>query len=120
VRIYANENIEAEVVGFLRRQGHDVRYAAEIQPRESDDFVLAFAVSEKRVLLTCDKDFGELCFRRALPSSGVILLRSRDVTAAGRIRVLEAFLGACPDSLEHSFVVLSEAGVRRRTLATGS
>ncbi len=81
MKLHANENIEAEAVAFLRSSGHDVTYAAEIQPRASDEEVLERATVQGRILITSDKDFGELCFRRALPSCGVILIRGRDLSA---------------------------------------
>lgn len=92
MRFHANENIEAEAVAFLRNLGHDVTYAAEIQPRAPDEEVLARATSEARVLITSDKDFGELCFVQGRPSHGVVLLRSKDVTPQGRIGAIRRFL----------------------------
>lgn len=114
MKFHANENIEAEAVAFLRSSGHDVTYAAEIQPRASDDEVLARATSEGRILITSDKDFGELCFRRALPSCGVILIRGRDLTAQGRIRLLKTLLAGAPPLETSLFVVLTDKGIRRR------
>lgn len=116
MRVHANENVEGEVVEFLRSLGHDVAYAAEIHPRASDDEVLAFATAEGRIILTHDKDFGELCFRKRQPASGVILIRSRDQAAPARIRLLQEFLAAYPGPIEGAFYVISERGIRRHPL----
>ena len=47
--------------------GHDVLSARERCPDASDEALLALARSENRVLVTEDKDFGELVFLRGLP-----------------------------------------------------
>ncbi|HLF92819.1 MAG TPA: DUF5615 family PIN-like protein [Planctomycetota bacterium] len=114
MKFHANENIEAEAVAFLRSSGHDVTYAAEIQPRASDEDVLARATTEARILITSDKDFGELCFHRALPSCGVVLIRGKDLSADGRIRLLGMLLASKPPLETGSFVVLTDKGIRRR------
>ncbi len=76
--------------------------------------MLARATSEGRILITSDKDFGELCFRRALPSCGVILIRGRDLTAQARIRLLKTLLAGAPPPETSLFVVLTDKGIRRR------
>jgi len=114
LKFHANENTEAEAVAFLRSSGHDVTYAAEIQPRASDEEVLDRATREGRILITSDKDFGELCFRRALPSCGVILIRGKDLSAEGRIRLLQRLLASDPPLQAALFVVVTDKGIRRR------
>lgn len=116
MRFHANENIESEIVAFLRADGHDVAHAAELTPRAPDDLVLQIATRENRIVLTADKDFGELCFRRRQPSAGVILLRARDVSPAARIRMIADLLRTHGDRLVGHFTVVSERGVRARSL----
>ncbi len=80
MRLLANENVINSLVQSLRALGHDVAWVAEISPGASDTEVLAQAVSQSRVLLTFDKDFGELAFHAGLPAPcGVILLRIRRI-----------------------------------------
>jgi predicted nuclease of predicted toxin-antitoxin system len=74
----ANENVPGEVVLAARQDGHDLAWVTELSPGADDDSVLASALSEGRVLLTFDKDFGEMALRRGVDAScGVILLRPR-------------------------------------------
>ena len=69
----------AKLVAMLRAAGHDVRYVAELQPSAEDGDVLELALRERRLLLTEDKDFGELIFgETARASFGVVLLRIPD------------------------------------------
>jgi predicted nuclease of predicted toxin-antitoxin system len=74
--LLADENLPHEVVAALRRGGHDVAWVREQMPGSSDQRVLEKAQAEQRIILTFDKDFGELAFHRGLPATcGVILFR---------------------------------------------
>ena len=76
MRFLANENFPGPVVQALRALGEEVAWVAEDMRAASDEAVLARAQAEGRVLVTFDKDFGELAFRSGLPaSSGVVLFR---------------------------------------------
>ena len=76
MRILANENFPGEAVDALRREGHDVVWIRTEAPGSSDKEVLQRAQSELRILVTFDKDFGELAFHLGLPASnGIILFR---------------------------------------------
>ncbi len=75
MRHMADENVDRQIVERLRQDGHEVWYVAEMDPGVSDQEVLTFANNEQAVLLTADKDFGELVYRQELVNPGVILLR---------------------------------------------
>jgi predicted nuclease of predicted toxin-antitoxin system len=76
MRIVANENIMASVIDELRRRGHDVLWAKESLSGATDETILAIAQEQKRLVLTHDKDFGELAFRFGLPTDcGILLVR---------------------------------------------
>lgn len=76
MRISANENFPGAAVHALRLAGHDVFWVRTDMGGASDEQVLAHAVAECRLLLTFDKDFGELAFRVGLPATcGIILFR---------------------------------------------
>ena len=63
MRWLADECIAASLVDFLRRAGHDVLYVAEHASSSDDIEIVERAVREDRLLLTEDKDFGDLIFR---------------------------------------------------------
>lgn len=74
--LLANENFPADAVNALREKGRDVTWIRTEAPGSNDKSVLARAQRESRILITFDKDFGELAFRSLLPAaSGVILFR---------------------------------------------
>lgn len=75
MRFVADENIEREVVERLRQAGHSVWFIIEMTRGIKNGAVLAFANQQQALLLTADKDFGELIFRQQLGSLGVVLLR---------------------------------------------
>jgi len=76
MRILANENFPLEAVKALRAEGHDVAWIRTLSQGSSDSDVLKRAQVENRVLITFDKDFGELAFRARLTAkSGIILFR---------------------------------------------
>jgi predicted nuclease of predicted toxin-antitoxin system len=77
LKIFANENIAASVIRALRERGHDVLSVKESMRGASDKEILACAQDEGRLVVTHDKDFGELAFRWGLPAQcGIILLRT--------------------------------------------
>ena len=76
MRLLANENIPLAAIQSLRELGYNVLWIREDAPGSVDEDVLALASEEKRVLLTFDKDFGELAFRYGLPAKcGIVLFR---------------------------------------------
>ena len=76
MRLLANENFPLEAVEALRDAGHEVAWIREDSRGTSDDKILLRAQEENRIVVTFDKDFGELAFRSKLPAqSGVILFR---------------------------------------------
>ena len=76
MRLLANENFPLDAVEALREYGHDVSWIREDARGSNDGQILARAQQENRILVTFDKDFGELAFHSKLSStSGVILFR---------------------------------------------
>jgi len=77
-RFLAKENTPREAVLAARALGHDIGWIVEIHPGASDDTVLQMAQEQSRVLVTFDKDFGEMVFRLGKTgSTGILLLRPR-------------------------------------------
>jgi predicted nuclease of predicted toxin-antitoxin system len=117
MRLLANENLPRAAVDVLRSLGHEVRWIAEECPSVRDEYVLDLAVREARVLVTQDKDFGELAFRRGLPaSSGIVLLRVAPVP--GRVTELARKVFGEHADFRGKFVVVEEGRMRERPLPT--
>ena len=75
MRFLADESCDFAPVRALHAAGHDVVAVSEVARGAEDSVVIELARSEQRVLLTEDKDFGQLVFAAARQSSGVVLLR---------------------------------------------
>ena len=78
LQFLVDESTGIAVIRFLRDFGYDVLAVAEAMPKAEDLDILARAVSERRILVTNDKDFGELVYRSGQAHHGVLLLRLRD------------------------------------------
>jgi len=115
VRVLANENVSGDIVQALRNFGHDVLWIRTDAPGSSDEVVLARAHTEDRLLLTFDKDFGELAFRFGLPISGVILLR---LSASSPTRLTQVVMAALTSREDWAgmFSVVEEGRVRMTAL----
>jgi predicted nuclease of predicted toxin-antitoxin system len=76
MKFLADENFPGQAVHSLRDNDFEVEWVAEDTPGLADTDVLARCANDGFTLLTLDKDFGELVFRRGLPAEcGVILFR---------------------------------------------
>jgi predicted nuclease of predicted toxin-antitoxin system len=120
LRILADESVEGEIVARLRSEGHDVAYVPEISAGIRDDEVLARANAEERVLLTEDKDFGDLAFFYGNRSSGIVLLRAHgvgtDAKAGAVAEVLEAHESELTEDPPHLVVVCPGRPPRSRQI----
>jgi predicted nuclease of predicted toxin-antitoxin system len=74
MQFVADENVSHRVVERLRADGHNVTLVAEMRSGMSDTDVLKFAETETCILVTEDRDFGELIFRQHLSVQGIVLL----------------------------------------------
>ena len=116
MRLLADENCPRPLVVRLREHGHDVSWVREVMPGAPDEQVATRAGDENRVLLTFDKDFGEIAYRAGVAApSGIILLRISAHGPEAVASVVVAALEAHP-GWEGAFSVVEDSRVRRRLL----
>jgi len=116
MRLLANENFPADAVNALREKGHDVTWIRTVAPGSDDMGVLARAQKENRILITFDKDFGELAFHSRLPAtSGVILFR---ISAPSSTHVARAAVEAISSRVDWAghFSVIEDNRIRMTPL----
>lgn len=115
MRFLLDQNVEARIATFLNDREYDAtRIGRDYPAGLLDQDVLAIAHREQRILITNDKDFGDLIIQRRLPHAGVILLRlPMDSTAQQKIAALEQLLVSHQHQLSRLLVVTSR-GVRVR------
>jgi len=112
MRILADENCPGDLIDALRAVGHDVRWVRTDAPGSTDPVILAQAQREDRLMLTFDKDFGELAFRYHLPAQcGIILCRLHTLRPAQLVaHVLHAL--ASHTTWAGKFTVLTQQQIR--------
>jgi len=116
VRLCANENLPEACIIALRNAGHDVLWIREAAPGSSDVAVLSRAQTERRLLITFDKDFGDLVFHRGLSASyGVVLFRTLQPSAELLAWRVVAVVGSRND-WEGQYSVVDESCIRMRPL----
>lgn len=114
MRLLADENMNRLIVGHLRNAGHEVISISELHPGIPDEQVLDMANANRAILLTCDKDFGELAFRQNLIHCGVILVRLAGLPTEEKAEIIENVLETHCDELKNSFTVISPDQLRIR------
>jgi len=98
----------------LREAGHDVVAIAEVAKGATDDEVLNRPLNEKRVLITEDRDFGELVYVRGRPSTGVILVRFHSRARRAKPATVVGAVAKLAERLQDAFTVIEPGRARRR------
>src|SRR3989338_10688265 len=114
LKFLIDESSGFKLYNFLAGKGFDVKFVGKVMPGSPDEKVLAFAEEEKRILITNDKDFGELIFRLNKPSSGIILLRLKLDSPKQREKYVEEAIKTLDNKLISGFVVVTEGQIRVR------
>ncbi len=114
MNLFADESVDGQIVNRLRAEGHDVLYVAEMEPSINDDLVLSRANDQQAVLMTADKDFGELVFRLGRVNAGVILIRLGGLSPEKKAELVASAISAHAARLFNAFSVISPGQVRIR------
>jgi predicted nuclease of predicted toxin-antitoxin system len=108
----ADENIDTDIIDILRKNGVNIISIAEDFPSIPDMDVLKISNNHEAILITADKDFGELIFRRGEISEGVILLRIFGISQKQKARmILDVFKNHLTE-FSGSFTVINKNKVR--------
>ncbi len=116
MRLLIDESVDAPLVVWLRGQGHDVVSVAEVAQGTPDSGVAILAASENRYLITFDRDFGEIVFRRGILPGGVAFFR---IKAKSPEHLFLNFTSLWPDveqRLPGHFVTATPRRIRVRAL----
>ncbi|HLB59057.1 MAG TPA: DUF5615 family PIN-like protein [Bdellovibrionota bacterium] len=112
MKFLADECCDFSVVKALRESGYDVAVMSEISKGALDKKVLEISLEEQRILITEDKDFGELVYAYQRRSIGVILLRFPSGGRAILSKALMQLLEKNHDSIKGKFVVIQPGKIR--------
>lgn len=118
MRFLANENLPLPSINCLRVAGYDVASVSEDSPGVEDAEVLRRAIREQRIVLTFDRDYGELIYRWGMPSpAGVIYFRYEPLMPEEPAQHLLRLLSVEGLFFEGRFTVVERRQVRQRPLA---
>ena len=112
MRFLADESCDFSVVRALRAAGHDVLAVAELASGSDDAIIMDLALRENRVLLTEDKDFGQLVYAHLQQSNGVIFIRYPATARKTLPKAVMTLVSKLEADLTGSFVVMSPGRVR--------
>ena len=116
MKFLADECCDTGLVRSLRDDGHDVLYVLEKKAGVTDEEILLDAYNDGRILLTEDKDFGELVYRLRKPSRGIVLIRIDVKKRHLKWERLKKLIDHYPDRLPGNFVVIDLQKIRFRPL----
>lgn len=112
MKFLIDANLGRKFTNLIKQAGHDSVFAKDLLPLSRDDEILSEAEKEGRIIITNDKDFGELVFRSGRTATGVILLRTLTTDSKKRFDLVKDVLSEA----EGKFVVVKEGQVRVRRL----
>ena len=116
LRFLVDVGVSKKVEEYLQEQGYDVKAVRAIDTRMSDQAIIRLAASEDRIVVTMDKDFGELVYHSALKHSGVLLLRLEDATGSEKLKVVSNILKNYSHQIKNHFCVYQNNKFRIRRI----
>ena len=114
MKFLADECIERSIINHLKENGIDIVSVADLAPGASDDKVIELANKKKSILITADKDFGELIYRQRKITCGIILVRLHGLTSKKKGEIIAKTLNEHNDKLLGSFTVIEPTQIRIR------
>lgn len=120
MNLLADESVDRPIVNRLRQDGHTVLSIADMDPGIDDNAVLRLADQNSALLLTADKDFGELVFRMGSIHTGVGLTRLAGLSPETEARIVSAAFANHGNELPSAFSVVSSGRIRIRRRAVDS
>ncbi|OGL45338.1 MAG: hypothetical protein A2149_00725 [Candidatus Schekmanbacteria bacterium RBG_16_38_11] len=112
LRFLVDVGVSKKVEKWLQNHGYDIKSVRDIDPRMLDKEILKIAVSEKRMLITMDKGFGELVYNSRLSHGGVLLLRLEDAKSDDKVEIVKNILEKHSDALVNKFCVFKDGKLR--------
>ena len=114
MKFVADESLDGAIVQRLRQNGHELISIAEMQPGIEDPDVLAISRNEDAMLLTADRDFGDLVFRQHLLHRGILLVRLEGLSPDQKAELVSEALTTHGQEMSGSFAVLTRDSLRIR------
>ena len=104
--------VSRKVELWLKENGYDIKAVRDINPRLADKEILDIAVKEERIIVTMDKDFGELIYKSGLAHRGVLLLRLDEAGSDEKLAIVRFILDNYSDEIFDKFCVFQKDRLR--------
>ncbi len=116
MKLLANENIPIASVRYLQNKGYNIRAIGVDNPSVKDNEVMTMAIAENRIILTFDRDYGELIFKHNhRPEAGVIYLRLNEYGSDEPGKIIDRLLSDSDFETTRKLTVVSEESIRQRS-----
>jgi predicted nuclease of predicted toxin-antitoxin system len=116
MKLLANENIPLASSELLTQLGYDIVHIGVVNPSISDEEVMDFAIDQERVIITFDRDYGDLVFRKGYRPPGVIYLRIFDFSPVFPGEFIHQLISSGNISFTGKFTVAGEENIRQRNI----
>jgi predicted nuclease of predicted toxin-antitoxin system len=103
-----------KVEKWLEENGYDVKAVRNINPKAKDSEILNLAIAEGRMVITMDKDFGELVYNSGEMHSGVLILRLEDADGEQKAHIVKQVLNEFAGRIQGKFCVFQDNRLRIR------
>ncbi|MBI4824928.1 MAG: DUF5615 family PIN-like protein [Nitrospirae bacterium] len=112
MKFLVDVGVSKKVEEWLKENGYDVKSVRDINPKEKDSEILRLAANESRMVITMDKDFGELVYNSGKSHSGVMILRLDDANGGQKVEIIKKILTEYSDKIKNKFCVFQNGRLR--------
>jgi len=116
MKYLADESLEYPIITFLRENKIDVLAVREFMRGATDTEIIEYAFKNELLIITSDKDFGELSFRLKRKSCGIILMRLPDAGNKEKAELLLAAINKLTNEVKNKFIVIDKFKIRIRSI----
>ena len=114
MKFLVDMGVGKKVENWLKGNGFDVLSVRDIDSRAKDSQILRWAIDQQRMIITMDKDFGELVYNSGKHHAGVLILRLEDADGDTKVMVTKKILTEYYDKIESHFCVFQDGRLRIR------
>ena len=114
MKFLVDVGVGKKVENWLKENGFDVLSVRDIDSRARDSQILRWAVDQQRMIISMDKDFGELVYNSGKHHAGVLILRLEDADADTKVAVIKKIFAEYYDKIESHFCVFQDGRLRIR------
>jgi predicted nuclease of predicted toxin-antitoxin system len=116
LKFLVDVGVGRRVEEHLLEKGYDTKAVRSIDQRMPDQEIIRLATSERRMIITMDKDFGELVYHSELNHCGILLLRLEEASGVDKQRIISEILAKYSDRMKNHFCVYQNKKFRIRKL----